>query len=98
MLLDSAVIAGLIYYFARYNAEGGFFRAFIMLLVVALLTFAISMALPEELMVLSILIYLVLLAIGLTFICGTQPKQTSKIIGVFLLYRISLGLIVHFLV
>lgn len=90
MFLDSAVIAGLIWFFARYNAEGGFVRALLMLLGVIISTVLIMVALPESLFILIIPAYLILLAAGLTFICGTQPKQTGKIIGCFLLYRLVL--------
>ena len=87
MLLDSAVIAALIYIFARYNAEGGLLRSFLMLLGVIVLTVAIMLALPGPLLVLVLPIYLMLLAVGLTVVCGTQPAQTGKIIGCFLLFR-----------
>lgn len=90
MLLDSAVIAALIYMFARYNADGGFLRSFLMLLGVIVVTVLIMIVLPEPLMILVLPAYLLLLAVGLTVICGTQPKQTAKIIGCFLLYRLSL--------
>lgn len=90
MLLDSAVIAALIYCFARYNANGGLPRSFLMLLGVIIVTVLITIALPETWVFLGLPIYLILLAVGLTVICGTQPGQTRKIIGCFLLYRLGL--------
>lgn len=90
MLLDSAVIAALIFVFARYNADGGLLRSFLMLLGVIVATVVIAIALPDALTILVLPVYLLLLAAGLTFICGTQPKQTAKIIGCLLLFRLSL--------
>lgn len=87
MLLDAGVVAGLIFIFARYNAEGGFLRAFLMLLGVLIISFLIAVALPESLLFLFVPIYVLLLAAGLTFMCGTQPRQTGKIIGGFLLFK-----------
>lgn len=90
MLLNTAVIAGLIFWFARYNAEGGLLRTFLMLLGVVIATALISLALPPSLFFLIVFVYVALLAAGLTFVCGTQPKQTGKIIGSFLLFRLCL--------
>ena len=88
MLLDAGVVAGLIFIFARYNAEGGLLRAFLMLLGVLIASVVIAVALPESVRFLFVPIYIVLLAAGLTFICGTQPRQTGKIIGIFLLFKL----------
>lgn len=90
MLLDSAVIAALIYIFARYNAAGGMLRSFFMLLGVIIATVLIMVVLPQSLFILVLPIYVILLAVGLTFICGTQPRQTGKTLGVFLIYRFIL--------
>lgn len=90
MLLDSAVIAALIYIFARYNAEGGLLRSFLMLLGVLVITFLVALILPGPLGILVLPVYILLLAAGLTFMCGTQPRQTGKIIGSFLLFRFVL--------
>lgn len=90
MLLDSAVIAGLIFCFARYNAEGGLPRTFLMLLGVIVATVLVALALPASLGFLIVFVYIGLLAAGLTFVCGTQPRQTGKIIGSFLLFRLCL--------
>lgn len=90
MLLDSAVIAGLIFCFARYNAEGGLPRTFLMLLGVIIATVLVALALPSFLSFLIVFVYVAFLAAGLTFICGTQPRQTGKIIGSFLLFRLCL--------
>ena len=90
MLLDSAVIAALIYIFARYNAEGGLLRSFLMLLGVIIVTFLVALILPGPLRILVLPVYILLLAAGLTFMCGTQPRQTGKIIGSFLLFRFVL--------
>lgn len=87
MFIDAAVIAALIYCFARYNAEGGFLRSFLMLLGVIIVAVLIIVVLPP-LRYFLLPIFVILLAAGLTFICGTQPRQTGKIIGVFLLYRL----------
>lgn len=88
MLLDSAIIAILIYIFARYNAEGGMIRSYLMLAGAAISTVLIVLTLPESLSFLAPPIYLLLLAAGLTFVCGTQPRQTGKIIGVFVAIRL----------
>ncbi|HSH94651.1 MAG TPA: hypothetical protein VK968_10945 [Roseimicrobium sp.] len=90
MLLDSAIIAALIYIFARYNAEGGLMRSFLMLLGVIIVTVLAAVALTGALRILVLPIYIILLAAGLTFICGTQPKQTGKIIGCFIGVRLIL--------
>lgn len=90
MLLDAAVIAALIYVFARYNAAGGMLRSFLMLLGVIVVTVIVTVFLPEPLRFLALPVYVVLLAAGLTFVCGTQPRQTGSIIGIFLLYRLVL--------
>lgn len=90
MLLDSAVIAALIFIFARYNASVGLVYSFVMLFCVCLVTVVIAITLPDSLAILILPIHLLLLAIGLTVICGTQPKQTGKIIGCFLLFRLGL--------
>jgi|GEM_PF-6068577 len=89
LLIDAAVIAGLIHLFARYNANGGMLYAFLMLLAVTAATIVAIVAIPESLHVLILPIYLLLLAVGLTVICGTQPRQTAKIIGCFLLFRLA---------
>lgn len=90
MLLDTAVLAGLIFFFARYNAEGGMLRSFLMLFGVLIATVLIALILPPSLLFLIVFVYVALLAAGLTFVCGTQPKQTGKIIGSFVLFRLSL--------
>ena len=47
-------------------------------------------SLPKPLLFLTLPIFVILLAAGLTFISGTQPRQTGKIIGIFILYRFCL--------
>ncbi len=93
LLLDAAVVAGLLYVFARHNANGGFLYGFLTIFAVTLVTFGAALALPPDLMILIVPIYLILMAVGLTVICGTQPKQTAKILGCFLGYRIVMGLL-----
>ena len=90
MLLDTAVLAGLIFVFARYNAEGGLVRSFLMLFGVLIATVLTALILPPSLMFLVVFVYVALLAAGLTFVCGTQPRQTGKIIGAFVLFRLCL--------
>ena len=90
MLVDTAVIAALVFCFARYNAQGGMPRTFLMLLGVLAVTVLIALALPSSLSFLIVFVYIALLAVGLTVVCGTQPKQTGKIIGSFLLFRLCM--------
>lgn len=90
MLLDAGVIAACIFIFARYNAEGGFLRSFLMLLGVIIASLVLTAVLPASLRFLVLAVYIVLLAAGLTFVCGTQPGQTAKILGVFISYRLLL--------
>lgn len=90
MILDALVIAVLIYIFARYNAEGGLLRCFLMLIGVLVVTIIAMIALPEALLILTLPIFVILLAAGITFICGTQPRQTGKIIASFLAFRLCM--------
>lgn len=92
MLLNAGVIAALVFIFAQHNASGGIARTFVMLLCITIATLLIA-ALLSLSAIWCVIIYVVLLAVGLTFICGTQPRQTAKIIGIFITFRLVMSAI-----
>lgn len=96
LAFDVLLIAALIWGFARYNARTGILFSFFTILATILLTsvtYAIFAKLGLRLGHFVLIPNILILAACLTFINGTQPNQTAKIVGWFLVVKIIFGVI-----
>ncbi len=92
LIIDVVLIAGLIWAFARYNARTGILFSFFTVLVTVVLSVITAVVLAPARIGLWLLVpQLVYLAGCLTFINGTQPRQTVKIVGWYLVVKIVIA-------